>query len=384
MNKKEIKEKLTICNEKESVILRGRLISYIRQEIKNTKEPKNKVLLRIELFEELNKHKEVLKNINKGETKELKISEKVANKIRGISNSINIFKEKYDVIEKLKKSTLGIATSSLVIGAFTAITTLLSGGALSIATLTSILPTLSYIGLSNLIKTPFTDTVWTRFTKNYANKDKTTDEIINFIDKNIRENNVLLDLLNKKSSIKDDYQLVNINEELVKEFDKIVDESENDEIRRIMTYEKINTMVDLKKNYNRIKKDYIKDRNQTSKEEYSKLNRKALALEVDIFKENSFIKDVGEQVLKNFGITTSSMYLSKMILSSFFPSLKMESMVDILSPLVFSLINNVGNIGSIKEKIRISHSAYNNQSIQFSDPELFEKLSKPNTLKIAG
>ncbi len=384
MNKKEIKEKLTICNEKESVILRGRLISYIRQEIKNTKEPKNKVLLRIELFEELNKHKEVLKNINKGETKELKISEKVANKIRGISNSINIFKEKYDVIEKLKKSTLGIATSSLVIGAFTAITTLLSGGALSIATLTSILPTLSYIGLSNLIKTPFTDTVWTRFTKNYANKDKTTDEIINFIDKNIRENNVLLDLLNKKSSIKDDYQLVNINEELVKEFDKIVDESENDEIRRIMTFEKINTMVDLKKNYNRIKKDYIKDRNQTSKEEYSKLNRKALALEVDIFKENSFIKDVGEQVLKNFGITTSSMYLSKMILSSFFPSLKMESMVDILSPLVFSLINNVGNIGSIKEKIRISHSAYNNQSIQFSDPELFEKLSKPNTLKIAG
>ncbi|MDD4624552.1 MAG: hypothetical protein PHX40_04195 [Bacilli bacterium] len=381
MNKLELIEKLKTSNEKESVLLRGRLISYIKNQIRHTSNRKDRLKLRVELYEELYKHKEVLNNLKQC-NKKYKLSEKVGLKIRGISNSINIFKEKYDVISKLKRSILGIATSGLVVGSLSALSTVLTGGSLSVVTLTSILPTISYIGLSNIIKTPFTDTMWTRFTKNYGNRDKNAKDFINFIDSNIVDNKLFLDLLNKKVNTKDNYELSNINEELVNEFKNIIGNANNDEIRRILTFEKINTMMDLKKNYSKIKRDYLKDRNEMTKKEYSILNKKSLNLDIELFKENNFLKDVSEQTLKNLGITTGSMYLSRMILSPVFSSLKMDSMIDVISPFVFSLINNVGNADSIREKIRIKQSVYNDQKIKLSNPELLKRLSETKTLAI--
>lgn len=381
MNKLELIEKLKTSNEKESVLLRGRLISYIKNQIRHTSNKKDRLKLRVELYEELYKHKEVLNNLKQC-NKKYKLSEKVGLKIRGISNSINIFKEKYDVISKLKRSIWGIATSGLVVGSLSALSTVLTGGVLSVATLTSILPTISYIGLSNIIKTPFTDTMWTRFTKNYGNRDKNAKDFINFIDSNIVDNKLFLDLLNKKVNTKDNYELSNINEELVNEFKNIIGNANNDEIRRILTFEKINTMMDLKKNYSKIKRDYLKDRNEMTKKEYSILNKKSLNLDIELFKENNFLKDVSEQTLKNLGITTGSMYLSRMILSPVFSSLKMDSMIDVISPFVFSLINNVGNADSIREKIRIKQSVYNDQKIKLSNPELLKRLSETKTLAI--
>lgn len=381
MNKLELIEKLKNSNEKESVLLRGRLISYIKNQIRHTSNKKDRLKLRVELYEELYKHKEVLNNLKQC-NKKYKLSEKVGLKIRGISNSINIFKEKYDVISKLKRSIWGIATSGLVVGSLSALSTVLTGGVLSVATLTSILPTISYIGLSNIIKTPFTDTMWTRFTKNYGNRDKNAKDFINFIDSNIVDNKLFLDLLNKKVNTKDNYELSNINEELVNEFKNIIGNANNDEIRRILTFEKINTMMDLKKNYSKIKRDYLKDRNEMTKKEYSILNKKSLNLDIELFKENNFLKDVSEQTLKNLGITTGSMYLSRMILSPVFSSLKMDSMIDVISPFVFSLINNVGNADSIREKIRIKQSVYNDQKIKLSNPELLKRLSETKTLAI--
>ena len=383
MNKEEIIKKISETHDKEKIIpLRGKLISLIKKEIKQEKNSQVKASLKIELYNELKKHKETIRNTRNSNNKSIQIPKKLGLKIQEIATAIDIFKEKNDIITKIKNSSKSTLISGLIIGATTMGITLLTGGTISLLTITSLLPTISYIGLSNLLKMPFEETPDLKIIKTYESKDENSKKIMEFIDTNIKNNKEYIELLNKKRIQHNTEEKTIINEKLIEAMKKIINKAPNEEIKYCLTAELLSTMEELKKQYQNQKEDYINDKTKMTLKEFAELEKKTLQLDIDLFKTDNYIGDVIKGSLKNLKINTVVMYATRLCLGCIFPNFAFENVKDLVTPFIFSVINNITNMDKIRDRIKMKETKYKNKTIKIKNKEAFKSILATQRLEL--
>ena len=319
MTKEELQKKIAELgdnNPEEVLELRGKLIKTLKETIASTKDYSVKTTLRLELKNELEKHKAHIKKMQA--TKTYNLPKKVGLKVKEIATTIKLFTEKKDLINKAKAVVTNTAVSSVVVGGITMGLNFLTGGTISLALLASLVSTMSYIGLSNVLRQAITDTPYTSLLKLDDQKEKVFTEAQQFGNDYILNNN----------------NLIAINENLITKYKEIIKNAPNEKIKQSLTLELINAMQDLKSCLEKKKRAYIKDKEQMSALDYAKLEKRYLQLCADLYQEENFIPDATKNAFKNIKVSAATMYTARLVLSAFFPSLAFDSLKDVVTPFI--------------------------------------------------
>ena len=384
MNREELKkriEELGESNPEEVLKLRGKLIRNLQETIKQTNNNSLKMALKLELKNELEKHKEHIKKMKNNKTYSL--PKRVGLKVKEIASTIKLFMEKNDVINKAKAVISNTTASSIVVGGITLGLSALTGAPISLSLLASLLPTVSYIGLSNILRQAITDTPYTSLLKIDDNKDEIFAKAKEFGEKYILNNKEFLELLLQKSKEKDNNNLININEKLITKYREIITNAPNDKIKQSLSLELINVMHDLKDCLEKKKDNYIKDKDKMTAGEFARVEKRYLQLCADIYKEENFIPDALKNALKNIKVSAATMYTARIFLSAFFPSLAFDSIGDFFTPFIITVINNMTNMSEFKNKVKMVNSKYTDLLIKMNNPELFKELAHGEQLSMA-
>ena len=244
MTKEELIQKLNDekTTAKEAIQLRGQLITILKKEIKEAPDQKIALPIKLQLHEELKKHKAALKQ--RGLETDVLLPERVGLKVKEISNAIEIFKEKHDVVNKVKSTAIGTTISSLLAGGITVGISLIGGAPLTLATLAAAVPTLAYCGISGILRMPFTETTWTKLVKSVDSKDQNQKQILDFINDNVKDNKELMELLKRKTEKPTEAELIDINNQLLTHYQQLIDKAPVQELAKTLTFEKINLLTD--------------------------------------------------------------------------------------------------------------------------------------------
>ena len=116
-------------------------------------------------------------------------------------------------------------------------------------------------------------------------------------------------------------------------------------------------------------------------QDFAVLEKKALQLDIDLFKEENYLKEAGENAFKNIKISTVTMYLARLLLQGIFPSLSFKNINDLVTPFFLVVINNVVNMANYKDKIKLRPSKYHNSPIKFNDPSFLRTLKNENSIQ---
>ena len=384
MNKDELKKKITELGDtspEEVLELRGKLIKLLKETIATTKDNSVKTALRLELKNELEKHKEHIKKMDG--TKTYSLPKRVGLKVKEIATTIKLFMNKKDLINKAKAVVTNTAISSVVVGGITVGLNFLTGGTISLAALASLVPTISYIGLSNALRQTITDTPYTSLVKLDEHKEEVYEDAQKFGNDYILNNKEFLELLLAKSKEKDNKQLIDINEKLITKYKEMIKFAPNEKIKQALTIELINVMQELKSGLEKVKKDYIKDKEQMSAMDFAKMEKRYLQLCVDLYQEENFIPAATKKAFKNIKVSTATMYTARLVLSAFFPSLAFDSLTDVVTPFMITVLNNMTNMDNFKDKVKLVNTKYTDLLIKINKPELFKELSNNRNLAMA-
>ena len=377
MNKEELLEKLKDENiePKEAIKIRGELINILKKELKGIKDQKQELPIKLQLHEELKKHKEMLKK------RELEgsvpIPERVGLKVKQIANAIEIFKEKHDVLNKIKNTSVSTAISTLFAGAVAAGIGLIGGT----FTLAGIIPTVAFCGISGILRMPFTETTWSKLAKSIDSKDKNQQQIVEFLNSKVKENKKLMDLLKRKSEKPSEEELIQINEQLIVEYSELIKESPIDDLTRILTFEKINLLTEQKKIFEKIKKDYIKNKRKLTPGQLVELEKKLLETGVQLATENAFVKDVLKQSGKDLAVSGGILVAASAIISAVFPQYSTFNLASLSVPMIFTLLGNIANMGTLREKIRLEKEQYDQAKTNISKDQI-QRLLQQNTTSL--
>ena len=365
----------------EQINYRGELISAIKKEIKESNDQKEIVTLRLELYNELKKHKDMINELQKN--KDLPIPQRVGLKVKEIANTINLFKEKNDTTTKLKGAVKGTTISSLFAGAITVGLAALGEAPLTLATLATAIPVVCYCGLSSLVRMPFTQTNWTKMVKNLDASPEYKNKIISFMEEKVKNNQKLLELIKKKMNKPSEEELLKINNEMIEKYQQLINTAPVDELRRILTFEKINILNEQKKIYENIKKEYIKSKRDLTLPEFAELERKLVATDISIAADNTFLKDVLKQGGKDFTISAGTIVAARSILSNFFPGYAISDLASLSVPVIFSLLGSISNMGNVKKKIELEKEDYNKLKNNINPEQLKEKYGLDNNASLS-
>lgn len=382
MNKEELINKLKEENlpVEEEIRYRGQLINIIKKEIKSA-DKKAITSLRLELYEELKKHKEALKQ--RGSDKTISIPKRVALKVKEIANTISIFKEKHDVIGKIKNTAVGTVISSLFAGAITVGITAIGGAPLTLATLATAIPTLCYCGISGILRMPFTETSWTKLVKSVDSKDENQKQILEFMDKYVKNDQELNKLLQKKTTKQTEQEFLDTNTRLIKKYQELISKAPVPELSKILTFEKINLLTEQKKVYEKIKHEYIKSKRELTLAQFAEVEKNIIALDLAISKENAFIKEVAKETGKNFAISSGTVIAARGIMSTLFPSYAISNITSLAMPLIFTAISSASSIGALKEKIRLEKESYDKLKVKIDKQQLKQALATDKAATLA-
>ena len=384
MNKEELRkqlEELGNSNPQESLRLSGCLIKTIKQEIANSSNKAKKDLLRVELVQSLEKHK-IYIEMARGNGKQIQLPKRVGLKVNEIATTIEIFKEKKDVIQKAKNVVTNTGVSAVVVAGITAAFATV-GGTLSLATLAGLVPTFCYIGLSNVMREGIKKSEFSKMLETIENKDEIFEEAKQFALDNIVNNKEFTDLLLRKKDATALEEKLEVDKLLIEQYKIIRDKAPNESISRALSIELIELIKEYKKNLEKKKKGYIKDEIVLSGLEFGILEKEILDTSALLFNEENFLGEASKSAWKNIKVNAVTMFLSKMILSGVFPSLAFDSVNDFITPLFHLVINNITHLGDFKDKINMKNTKYVEKQIQFNDPDLFKKLTEGKTMALA-
>ena len=378
MNKEELEKKLKEENLslKDAIQLRGQLITILKKELREQRDPKLQLPIKVQLHEELKKHKEVLKK--RGLEDSIPLPERVGLKVKEIANTIEIFKEKHDLIGKIKSSAISTTIGTLIAGAITVGISVIGGAPLTLATLATAIPTIAFCGISGVLRTPFTETTWTKLVKSIDSKDKNQKAILEFIDQNIKDNKPLMELLQRKSKKPNEQELISINKELIEEYTKLIGSSPVPELSKILTFEKINLSTEQKKIYEKIKNEYIKNKRQMTTKEFTDLEKELISTNLQITKENSFYKEVLKESGKELALSSGILVATSAIISAAFPQLGAFNIQDLTVPMIITLIGNLANMGTLKNKIKLEKEQYDQAKTTLTKEQIKNMLKTNN------
>ena len=378
MNKEELEKKLKEENLslKDAIQLRGQLITILKKELREQRDPKLQLPIKVQLHEELKKHKEVLKK--RGLEDSIPLPERVGLKVKEIANTIEIFKEKHDLIGKIKSSAISTTIGTLIAGAITVGISVIGGAPLTLATLATAIPTIAFCGISGVLRTPFTETTWTKLVKSIDSKDKNQKAILEFIDQNIKDNKPLMELLQRKSKKPNEQELISINKELIEEYTKLIGSSPVPELSKILTFEKINLLTEQKKIYEKIKNEYIKNKRQMTTKEFTDLEKELISTNLQITKENSFYKEILKESGKELALSSGILVATSAIISAAFPQLGAFNIQDLTIPMIITLVGNLANMGTLKNKIKLEKEQYDQAKTTLTKEQIKNMLKTNN------
>lgn len=379
MKIEEIRKKLEESTSYKDIILyRGRLIDALKDAIKFEKNEGKKKELDTELYIELKKHRDYLKKASSKD--EIPLSEKVGYAVKEISTIIEVFLKKRDLLGVLKNSAVSTVLSSVVVIGMNAGLTLLFGG-VSGPILVGLIPTISYIGLSNVINSLIRGTNKTKF---YDRLDTSSDDIKkekDFVDKNIVKNEEFLKCYVKETKINDLDEKIENERKLIDEYKNIIEAAPSNDLKKVLKLEMINIMKGLKSNLENKESKYIGGVIKLTNEEADNLEKEVGSVTSNIHKEEMFVKEVMQTTVTNIGKSAVTMYLARMILSPIFPSLNFASLQDYSMPLLYTILNNIVNASNISKRIKMQKTNYTGAIIAINRPDLFEEERKKNNIE---
>lgn len=389
MTREEIRKKIAELNGEnlqEELNLRGKLIKAIKDDIKKSEDKNAKFYLEAELVKALEEHKKTILKLEKEQGKAISLPKKVGLKIQEIADTIKIFMKNEDVINKLK--TAGISTA--VCTAFmAAISAGLAGitGTLSLATLASLFPSICYVALSNVIRMGLTETEKSKLLKVLENGTEISKITTEFVKENILENKEFLnDLKEYKKKDKSNYnEAIQVAKKLVEHYKKMIEKAPNEEIKSSLRLELVGVYTDIDKLLDVKMRNYIDDKDDAN---FIELEKERAAVKLELFNLSSNLKGVSMETGKNIGKSAVGMYLSRMLLSTIFPTLKFSDLSSAIQPLIYTIIGNLATTDKLKEKINVAKSNYIEQIIKFHDKnladEIFGNFNLDNNVKAAA
>ena len=385
MNKEELIAKLKDENLslEEQINYRGQLIKKYKEEIKQTNDQKTVLPLRLALYNELKIHKEKINELQK--SNDIPLPKRVGLKVKEIANSIELFKEKHDTTSKVKSTIAGAGISSLFAGAITVGIGALGGAPLTLGLLATAIPTICYCGLASVVRMPFTETGWTKLIKKVDTNKEDKEKIVKFMEDNVKNNPKLLELVKRKTSNPTEAELLVINDDLAKEYQSLIEKAPVDEIRKMLTFEKINILNEQKKIYENIKNEYIKSKRELTLPEFAELERKLMSTNINITAENTYLKDVLKEGTKDFAISAGTVLAARSIISNIFPQYAITDIASLSIPVIFALIGSINKTGNIRNQIQLEKEAYDKMKTTINREQLQEmfEANKTGSLKIA-
>ena len=117
--------------------------------------------------------------------------------------------------------------------------------------------------------------------------------------------------------------------------------------------------------------------------DYAKLEKRYLQLCADLYQEENFIPDATKNAFKNIKVSAATMYTARLVLSAFFPSLAFDSLKDVVTPFIITVLNNMTNMGEFKNKVKLVNTKYTDLLIKMNKPELFKELRSNKELAMA-
>ena len=380
MNKEinELKEKIKSSSDsKEILYLRGKLISLIKNSIKDEKNRQIKTKLNFELVYELQKHKDhILKMKQDAKEKKYPISERVSLKIKEISTVIEIFLQKKDILGRLKVGAMSGGVSALFASAVSLGITLFAGGSIGIATLASLVPTACYLGLSSIISSMVEGTAKSKMFKRMETSSEDAKKELDFCKEYISDNKNFIAAVVKEPTLTELDEKINNEKLLIKQYETIIEKAPSNEIKQVITLEMIDVMKKLEYNYLCKENDYSNNKINLSNEEYDQLAKEKSNLQRNIAIREMFVEDTLKQTSINIAKKTGITYASRTLLSSIFPSLSFTNVTDALTPFLYTLLGNTFSMGKLSDLIKMKKTDYTGTIIKLTHPELFEKERK--------
>ena len=374
MTKEELIQKLNESTDSKEILnLRGKLITLIKKEIKETDDKQLKNTLDMQLYEELKKHKEHIKSMRANKDVKIPLKENVALKVKEIATAMEIFSKKLDLGTILKNSAISTVVATLVTAAISAGIGALTAGTLTLPTLASLLPTASFIGLSNVLSGVITGTQKRKLYNKLDTRKEDYEKEAQFCQENITNNQAFIQCMVNETKDGSIDQKIENEKRLIEEYKKILEKTPSDEINRLITLEMIDVMKKLQTNYDEKISKYVSGRLPLSEEEIDKLQNDKKAISQEITTKSMFAKETAKESLKNFAIGTGTMYASRLMLTPLFPSLAFNTVADVVTPLAYSFINGLINTDNISKKLRIKKFNYTETVIRLNHPELFEQ-----------
>ena len=374
----DLKEKIKSSNDpKEILNLRGKLISLIKNSIKDEKNNHIKNKLNFELVYELQKHKDHISKMREdAKNKKYPISERVSLKIKEIATIIEIFLQKKDILGIIKNGVISGGVSALFASAISLGITFFTGGSIGVATLASLVPTACYMGLSSIISSMVEGTSKSKMFKRMETSSEDAKKELDFCDKYISNNKDFIAAVVKEPTLSELDEKINNEKLLIKQYENIIEKAPSNEIKQVITLEMIDIMKKLEYNYLCKENDYSNNKINLSIEEYEQLAKERSNLQKNIVIKEMFVEDTLKQTSVNIVKRTSITYASRIILSSIFPSLSFTNLTDALTPFLYTLLGNTFSMGKVSDLIKMKKTNYTGTIIKLTHPELFEKERK--------
>lgn len=366
-------------SNKEELNLRGKLISLYKKIEKqaSTNEEKNKI--KYEIIEELKKHRAIIKKMREDKDTKISIPERIALKVKDISDAISIFMREKDVLTKLKnilKDTVkGVAGVAALAAGFTLATAALVGAPFSISSLASLAPVISYVGLTNIISNLTTKTEFEQY--EYQQSDEFKALIKEFTEKHKTELEEISNIIKEKESSKKPEDKITINDSLVKKYDELSKQTNTQALSSVYNAQAYSCLQESKELCELLKDEYLEGKS-TDKEKYKEINKKLMGINIELWKRGNSLKEAVKNAGKNFVVSSKVILLAKAIVSAIAPgsTFAITSLKSVIEPLLFAGVNSAINIPTYQNKLKYKKSDYEGKVEMENKARIEEILEK--------
>ena len=376
-------------DNKEELNLRGKLISLYKKLERKASNPEEKYKVRHEIIEELKKHKATIKKMHSDKDTKISIPEKIALKVKDISDSISIFMKEKDVLEKvkniLKDSVKGAAGIVAITAAFSLATAALIGTPFTLSSLASLTPVIAYVGLTNIISNLSTKTPFEQY--EYQQSDEFKALVKVFTEKHKEELEDIAKIIKQKNASNKPEDKVALNDLLVEKYDSLSGQTKTDALASVYKLQAYGCLQESKECCCQLKDEYLEGKN-TDKEKYKAVNKKLMGINLEMWKRGNSIKESVKSAGKNFAISSKAILLARAIISAVAPgsSLAITNLKSVIESLLFVGINSAINIPTYQNKLKYKKTDYEGK-VELENKarieEILEKKSKRKEPKLS-
>ena len=369
---------LKLQNEKEKkdiIKLQGKLIKAYKKLESIELDNNGKYEARHKKLEYLQQQKDMMKDYRQT-ANDISIPKKVALKVKEIANSVKLFLDKKDIIEKLKNilkevTLTGITSSAIIMGMGLAIQ-LATGLPTFTPSLASVAPIMAYAALTSGIRNFSMKTGFQQY--EYYQSDEYKEYVKQFKEENKDKLKELQSLLKEKEGCKNDEELIQVNESLIKKLDEICSVIKVQGLRDAYALQALGYYRENKIHCKNIVNKYLNEENN-DQEKYKKYNNKLSKINLQIFsRENSIkeaLKSAGKGVVKN----TAIIALAKAIVTAVVPesSIAIHGLNSFILPVAMAITNGLIEIPTYNGKLKYKETS-DNVKIDVKEEEKFNQL----------